>query len=253
MKNPIFLVSTGRTGTKFFSSFFSTYAVDVASYHTTRYTRFLNILGNMYRQKLISRSIMKAFWKRIKLLEIQSHELRYIECNPYYYNIIDIITEFFPEAKFICVTRFPKTFVLSHIKWERQRWKSIIANRLVPYWQPTSYLDQLKGFKHDYYQRVEFYSKVWARKNTAILEAAVRNDNAMTLKFEEIFHHANGVDAMVGLIKWLDIKLKVPITKEMVAAKINTSKETHKDIWDDHCTKIMDSFCLSLLRDLGYE
>ncbi len=253
MKNPIFLVSTGRTGTKFFSSFFSTYAVDVASYHTTRHTRLLNVLGNMHRQKLISRSIMKAFWKQIKFREIQSHELRYIECNPYYYNIIDIITEFFPEAKFIFVIRFPKTFVLSHIKWERQRWKSAIANRLIPYWQPTSYLDQLRGFKHDYYQRVEFYSKVWARKNAAIRENAVDNTNAMILKFEEIFHHTKGVDVMARLTKWLDIELKAPITKEMVTAKINTSKGTANDIWDDHCTKIMNRFCFSLLRDLGYE
>jgi len=253
MNNPIFLVSTGRTGTKFFSKFFSTYAVGVAPYHTTRYTRLLNVLGNMYRQKLISRSMIKVLWKRVKLREIQSHNLRYIECNPYYYNIIDIITDFFPEAKFIYIIRLPKAFIISHIKWEKQRLKSTIANRLVPFWQPISYMDQVKGFKNDYYQRVAFYSKVWARKNASILKAAKGNDNVFTLKFEQIFHPVTGVDVMERLIKWLGVAVKKPITQAVIATKINTANEENANSWDQHCTKTVNRYCRSLLKEIGYE
>lgn len=49
-KNPKFLVSTGRTG----------YGVDVTSYHTSDFTRLVNILGNIYYQKLVSRNFMKV-------------------------------------------------------------------------------------------------------------------------------------------------------------------------------------------------
>ena len=167
--------------------------------------------------------------------------------------MIDVIADFFPDAKFIFIIRFPKSFIISHIKWERQRWQSIIANRLVPFWQPTSYLDQVRGFRNNYYQRVEFYSKIWARKNEAILKAVVGNDNAITLRFEQVFHISTGVDVMANLVKWLDVALQKPITKEMITAKINMTKGFYADLWDNHCNKIVNKYCSSLLREIGHE
>ena len=251
MNNPIFLVSTGRTGTKFFSNFFSMYGIDVASYHTSSFTRALNVLGNMYWGKLVSRSMMKFLWQRLKFKRIKSHASRYIECNPYYYNMIDIILDCFPGAKFIFIIRTPKAFIVSHIKWERQRLKSMIANRLIPFWQPTSYLDQIIGFKNDYYQRVGFYSKIWARKNAAIMGAVSGKDNVITLFFEQLFHPETGVDVMSGLVRWLDVPLNKPITEDMITAKKNISKGVQTESWDDNCTKIMNSYCQPLLRKLG--
>ena len=253
MKNPIYLVSTGRTGTKYFSNFFSTYGIDVTSYHTSKFTRTVNVLGNMYRQKMLSRRMMKMLLKHIKFHSVQSHNSRYIECNPYYYNIIDIIDDFFPEAKFIFVVRSPKSFISSYIKMERQRWKSTIANRLIPFWQPTSYLDQIRGIGNNYYQRVEFFSKVWARKNTTIMKALSGRNNSISLRFEQVFNPATGVDVMKGLIKWLDIGLKKPITQEMIVTKKNATIEDNVNSWDGHCTTIMNRYCSSVLRDLGYE
>ena len=251
MNNPIFLISTGRTGTKFFSDFFSSYGIDVASYHTSSFTRVLNVLGNMYWRKLFSRSVMKFLWKRLKFKRIKSHGSRYIECNPYYYNMIDIILDFFPGAKFIFIVRSPKAFIVSHIKWERQRLKSMVANRLVPFWQPTSYLDQVKGFTNDYYQRVEFYSKIWARKNTAIMGAVSGKDNVITLFFEQLFHPETGVKVMSGLVRWLDVPLNKPISQDMITAKKNISKGVQTESWDDNCTRIMNSYCQPLVKKLG--
>ena len=250
MNSPIFFISTGRTGTKFFSNFFSTYAVGVDAYHTSRFTRVLNVLGNMYWHKLVSRSAMKKFWKLLKFNGIQSHRSRYLECNPYYYNMIDIVAEFFPDAKFVFIIRLPKSFIISHIKWERQRWQSIIANRLVPFWQPTSYLDQVRGLMNNYYQRVEFYSKIWARKNEAILMAVLGNDNATTLRFEQLFHPSMGVNVMANLVEWLEVAIRKPITREMIAAKINMTKGLYSDFWDNHCNKIVNRYCGSLLKQI---
>lgn len=253
MNNPIFFISTGRTGTKFFSNFFSDYAFDVASYHTSRFTRILNVLGNMYWKKILSRTTMKTLWKLFKYGEIESHRLRYLECNPYYYNMIDIVADFFPDAKFVFLIRFPRAFIISHIRWERQRWQSIIANRLVPFWQPTSYLDQVRGLRNNYYQRVEFYSKIWARKNKAILTAVLGNRNAIILKFEQVFHPSTGVDIMANLVKWLEVSLKKPVTTEMITTKINMTKGFNADLWDNTCNKIMHRYCQYLLKEFGYE
>ena len=252
MKNPIFLLSTGRTGTKYFSNFFSTYGVDVASYHTTSFTRLLNVLGNMYYYKLLSKNQMRTIWKRFKYQEIQAHDFTYIESNPYYYNMIDIISDVFPGAKFVFIVRLPKSFIISHIKWEKQRWQSMIANRLVPFWQPTSYLNQIRGFNNDYHQRVEFYSKIWVNKNTAILGNIAKNGNATVLKFEEVFHPLNGIQVMVRLVKWLNISLVQPITSEMITAKINKTNNVETNWWDNHCTEIVNEYCSSLMEEFEY-
>jgi len=244
------LLSTGRTGTKYFSTFFSTYGVNVVSYHTTRFTRLLNVLGNMYYYKLLSKDLMRTIWKQLKYREIETQYFRYIESNPYYYNMIDIISDFFPRAKFVFIVREPKSFIVSHIKWERQRWRSIIANRLIPFWQPTGYLSQIRGFNNNYHQRVEFYSKIWVNKNSAILQNIVNNDNAVVLKFEEVFHPLNGIQVLEKLVKWLNISLVQPITSKMITVKINRTKSTETNWWDKHCTEIVNQYCISLIKEI---
>jgi len=253
MKEPIFVLSTGRTGTKYFSTFFSKNCENVSSYHTTRYTRFLNVLGNMYKQNIVSGRVVKFIWKRLKYEEIHSHKSRYIECNPYYYNITKIIAQFFPDVKFVYIVRSPKSFIISHIKWENQRWQSIIANRLVPFWQPVPFLDQLKGFRHDYHQRVEFYSKVWVEKNEVILMDMKENDNSLLLKFEDIFDPQTGVDIIKSLVDWLDLELKKPINREIVTARINQTRNDGVDYWDGGCADSVNRICGRVMKELEYE
>ncbi|SPD74047.1 hypothetical protein PITCH_A2030191 [uncultured Desulfobacterium sp.] len=252
MKSPIFLVSTGRTGTKYFSRFFSTYGIDVASYHTTKFTRTLNILGNMYSRNLLSKGTMKTLWKVLKFHDIHKHSLRYIECNPYYYNLINIIADFFPNAKFVFIIRDPKSFIISHIKWEKQRWQSTVANSLVPFWQPTSYLDQVRGLRNNYYQRVDFYGKIWAKKNSSIIKAIKGKENTFFLRFEQVFHPDTGFEVMSRLVGWLDVALRKPISRDMLSTKINKTKGDKAYLWDNTCNRIMNRHCLPLLNQIKY-
>lgn len=253
MNNPIFLLSTGRTGTKFFSKFFSNYCQNISSYHTTSYTRFLNLLGNMYGMNLLSKNNVIFFWKKLKYDEIKSHASRYIECNPYYYNMLDVIMHFFPNAKFIIIVRAPKSFICSHIKWEKQRLKSFIANQLIPFWQPVSYLTQLKGITFNHYQRVEFYSRVWTKKNEALLKSIENKENAIMIKFENIFDPMTGIENIERLVEWAGISLKSPITNEVITKKLNVTKAPDIFLWDGHCDKIMNEFCGVLMKKMGYE
>lgn len=252
MNNPIFLVSTGRTGTKYFSDFFSKYASGLVSYHTSKYTRFLNIVSNIYARNLISKSLMEKIWKGLKFKKIQNTNLRYFESNPYYYNLIDIINSFFPKSKFVCIVRNPKTFILSHIRWETQRWQSTIANCLVPFWQPTSYRDQIMGLKRDYYQRVAFYARIWNRKNTAILRQALGKKNVTTIRFEDIFDQENGIYVLSKVSDWLNLNLVKPVTKDIITKKINTSKSYTQKQWDKDCYQIVKKYCSSLAIKTGY-
>jgi hypothetical protein len=251
--NPVFLVSTGRTGTKFFSRLFSRHASGVAAYHTSQFTRLINVLGNFYALHQGTRFLVKGLWKFLKFGKICSSPKRYIECNPYYYGIVDIILEMFPHSKIICVVRSPKTFVISHLRWEKQRWQSIIANRCVPFWQPTSYGNQLMGFRWDIYQRVSFYSEVWARKNETITRSLPGDGRSVILRFEDVFDPKNGAQLLNDLMEWLDIRISKPITPETIGTKMNRSGGTPAQWWDERCSSIMRQFCSSLMREYGYD
>lgn len=207
----------------------------------------------MYRKGLLSNEKLTVIWKHLKLKNIRSHTSRYIECNPYYYNIMDIIIHFFPNARFVFIVRSPKSFIISHIKWEKQRLKSYIANQFIPYWQPTSYLEQLKGFRNNYYQRVLFYSRIWFIKNKTILEALEKRGHSITLKFEDIFNLNTGIDILSNLVNELELSLKKPITNEIVDKKMNVTKGDGISLWDDRCDKIMKRYCGRLMKEFGYE
>lgn len=254
MNNPILLVSTGRTGTKYFSNFFADYGAEVASYHTTRYTRIINILANMYNRGYISLSLLAVIWKRLKLKFIESHQKRYIECNPYYYNLVVTINDYFPKAKFVIIVRHPKTFIKSYIQWEHQRWKSLLANRLLPFWQPVSYWEHLMGFTNNYHQRVKFYSTIWTIKNDFLIRTLAGKDNAIMLRFEDTFNPESGAQVLTDLMKWLEIPLTKPVDQSAVTTKVNVSGSWKKeDLWDDRCTEIMLHNCGELMQLLGYE
>ena len=252
MNNPIFLISTGRTGTKFFSQLFSIHCTDTISHHTSKFTRFLNVAGNATYFGVLPRKATAILWKLLKYNDSSTSPGRYIENNPYYYNYIPLICQLFTDAKIIWVVRHPKSFIQSHIQWERQRAQSRLANCLIPFWQPVAYIDQLRGMLDDDHQRVDFYSKTWQRKNQVILNHLQNTDRYVMIKFEEVFDPARGLDIVKNLLEWLELPVKNSLTKKMFEKKINSSQSLLCS-WDEICDRIMISHCGQLMQKLGYD
>jgi hypothetical protein len=253
MKSPVFLVSTGRTGTKFFAGLFAEHCTDVASYHTTKHTRLVNILGNMSVLGWVSRDALATIWRSLKYDFIKSHRQRYIECNPYYNALIDIIGECFPGARFVYVVRAARSCVISHMNWERQRVKSRIANRLVPFWQPMPYGEHLKGWLHNYHQRAEFYCKIWAQQNAVMWESVRRNDRAMMIKFEDVFDSDDGIELVTHMMNWLEMELRKPIRSATLRSRQNESTGSAGLKWDQECDRVLEANCAEVMGRLGYQ
>lgn len=246
------MISTGRTGTKYFSRFFREYIIDVASYHTTNYTRFINVVGNLYALKLLPPFFAGKIWKALKYDSIKSHRLRYIENNPHYYSLTNMISGYFPQAKYIYVVRSPKSYILSHFKKEDQHIKSKIANCLVPFWQPISYFEQVKGLFGDFYQRVEFYADIWNYKNNYLLSVSRENTQYMTIRFEDVFDPGKGPDILKQLADWLGLVPKRRIDSSVLLEKVNSSKADQKIFWDERCNKIVADKCMALMKIFQY-
>jgi len=252
MLPPIFLVSTGRTGTRFFSGFFQEYAEGVASHHTSDFTRLVNVVGNMRYLGLAPMPLVRLLWRALKVPVIRAEKRRYLECNPYYYNILDLVWESFPEARVVHVIRHPRTFVQSHIKWERQRWMSRIANQLVPFWGPVGYHEQLLGLGGNTQQRIRYYAKVWRHKNEAILRAIEGDPRAITYRFEDLFATDGGPVRLVELLTWLGLTLTRQVGDDALARRRNET--TSRPLaWDTACDDAIRLECAPLMEAFGYE
>lgn len=251
MKPPVFFISTGRTGTRYFARLFARYCTDSAAFHTSPFTRSINILGNMSQQGLLPGQVPGFAWKLIKYGKIRSSRRRYIECNPYYYWIVGTIRSLFPEARLVVIVRSPRSFILSHMRWERQRWKSLAANRLIPFWQPVSIMEQLSCIRGGHYGRVAFYSMVWARKNAVIIDQIAGHKYLKILKFEDLFRPSSGLRIISELMDWLEIRLSGPLDERMITTRVNVSEHAVIE-WDENCSRIVKSHCAELIDRFGY-
>lgn len=248
---PVFLISTGRTGTKYFSKLFQGYGENVVAFHTSKHTRLIHIANNMHYLGLAPQGLPKGLWQRFKVPVIMAAQGRYVECNPYYYYNIPHIWEAFPQAQIIFIIREPREFIRSHIRWERQRLMSRIANQLTPFWAPLPFWQQFAGISGNLYQRVNYYARIWVRKN-AVIKTAIKDDpRAITVRFEDIFANPKGVEKITELFDWLQLPLTKPIEQEIVEKRENI---THGNAikWDDRCEAIIIRECHGLMDEFGY-
>lgn len=253
MRAPVFLLSTGRTGTRFLAEFFSTYGADVASHHTTSGTRRLNVLSNLAVLGLAPRRFADAWLSRTSIPAIGAEPRRWVECNPFYFDSVPRLRDWFPDARFVLVTRHPKGFCQSHIRWERQRPQSRVANQLVPFWAPVGYHEQLLGLLGHYRQRVRYYAKVWSRRNATILRHLEADPDAITLRFEDVFEAPDGAQRLAELLSTLEIEPLAPVDAAVLGRRVNqTAASGSAELWDASCDALLRRHCGPLMERFGY-
>lgn len=250
---PVFLVSTGRTGTRSFARLFAEHGRDVTAHHTTSLTRPLNMLNNLAYLRLLPQGLADAWLKYVKAPSIRATPGRYVECNPYYFGNIPALRRLFPGTRFVFVTRHPRAFVVSHIRWERQRIASRIANQLLPFWGPVGYHEQLLGLRGDTGQRVRYYAKVWNRRNRVIAAATDGDRRARSLRFEDVFGAADGLERLRELFAWLDIPLQRELGPGALAHRLNRSAPELLADWEDRYDMVLQRECGAAMARFGYE
>ncbi|WP_200239809.1 sulfotransferase [Thiohalocapsa halophila] len=250
---PVFLVSTGRTGTRFLAEVFAKYGRAVASHHTTTFTRPLNILNNLVALGVLPRALPNAWADRLLIPRISTAQDRWIECNPYYAGSVALLRRRFPGAYFVMVVRHPQAFCNSHLRWERQRLASRIANQLIPAWAPISFHEQLLGLMQNENQRIRYYAKVWSTRNEIILNGLSDHRRSRILRFEDIFDRDMGGQAITNLFDWLRLPVvSYPINIAPGDKPNRTVSASHIE-WNDRRRQLIYRHCGSLMLRLGYE
>ncbi|MFW9773018.1 MAG: sulfotransferase domain-containing protein [Candidatus Thorarchaeota archaeon] len=282
---PRFIVSTGRTGTKFLVYLLNNLFNDIDVRHEPE----INFLKLRYRFEVGKISLENATQEFLKLrynLYNNVQEATYIESNPYLSTLIPIIKKIFSDYRIIHIVRdgrewlrsamsrgiqesfvfktsLPLVDVLRMIPintdWYRKLNLLRINNIMKDIWRIRAI-----DFKDDPYRdlwnhmsQLERFAWKWQKINRFIQEAIKDDNKAMIIHFEDLFkQNYSGIQKILDFFE-LDYSLDLKRSKldSLLSEKINKTRSFRLSHWKNWEPEQMHKFNLiagDLMRYYGY-
>jgi hypothetical protein len=228
--NYLFMLSTGRTGTKKLGEVFSRLpGKRVIAEHQIDVSRKINILSNLHLRGVPVRSLLfdtvHAFIQAPRECDL------YINTDP----LISLgLTRRIAEQYnmyLIHVVRHPLLFAQSFVNLQFSRFKSFMAHNFVPFWQPTVRpFEHLIHFYNPYYL-LDKYIGVWLLKNKFFHQIYGENEKYIPICFEKLFNPNQSRGVLNELLDRMDL-LPCEIDHSFFHRKSNIS--TAKFISNQH-------------------
>jgi len=134
MPSPVFILSTGRTGTQFFEDYFNQTS-DAMCRHEPWPSRRFKFLSNLYlNQKVSARRVSRIYQRSRKKLFRSLKGRKYIESSNFIFGCMDPLREHYGEVKIIHLVRHPLSYITSHLGKGFWRGHKRFFARFVPYW-----------------------------------------------------------------------------------------------------------------------
>lgn len=130
-----FILSTGRTGTQFFSSYLTESCHDILCLHEPKPSRRFKWYSNFYlNNQLSSEFIAKQYLKCRKKVIQRTDFSRYVESSNFMFGTIPAIEKVAPELSVIHLVREPLSYIRSHLN--KGFWSGIkgVTARNIPGW-----------------------------------------------------------------------------------------------------------------------
>ncbi|MGM0441608.1 MAG: sulfotransferase [Elusimicrobiota bacterium] len=234
-----FLVSTGRTGTKFLARFFNKYS-DTYALHEPR-PDFLKEGIDFARGKLKEDRLKKilsgnrqALFKKIKRLKSE----HYVESNNRLFSMLEPLKDIYPGARVVHIVRDGRDYVRSGMSraWYKK--------------QDTTYRLRADFFPKDpYYEKWDEMSRFqkicwrWQKKDGFIYRSLKNINNAITVKYEEIFNDDDfkGLHRIADYIE-MDKDSTEKLVRDQMENKINATREYEIPHWRDWGAKRIKEF-----------
>lgn len=199
----IFIVSTGRCGTKRIAEILHRYLPpDCTVIHQTKYSRLANVVGNLiYHFPAMGFLGDVLYSKILNSVSIKNHTL--VSVDPLSSMVIPESIVKSDYTFIIHVIRNPDEFALSMYRLSRSRIHSFIAHNFIPLWQPHLFpLQNIISRKIiDKYKFIHFV------KNNFFYERYSCNKNYMQVNMENIFKE----EILSGIISsCLGVKIYIP-------------------------------------------
>ncbi|HNR12656.1 MAG TPA: hypothetical protein PLG17_08570 [Thermodesulfobacteriota bacterium] len=187
MATIVFVLSTGRTGTKKLADYIVKHCdAQIAVDHQVGISQVMNMLANMRYagflpvQPLISHAVRR-------LIKSRSTGDCYINCDPLLSFCLPWVDFSGFDVRFLHIVRTDEDFARSMINWQFSRPKSFVAHNLVAFWQPGLWPLQhlMHGFDKQYL--LQTYKSIWRVKNDLFESTFKEHARYLKVEFKDLY------------------------------------------------------------------
>lgn len=246
-KRVIYIVSTGRTGTKFFADYFNKFS-DVKAVHEPSPSRILRMWTNARLEKRATASrMLKIFISKRRVLLNRVSEPIYIESNPFVVGFTDILPQAIDTPEIIHIVRDPRTYIKSALNHGNTHGVKKIMNSYLPYWYPN--ISKITHARHQLTEK-DVVAHYWTIINQFLEEAkkSIPTQNYHLFKYEDIFKNENSIKKISKIVGSKD-------KKNHKIKAVNKSKDrviTDWSDWSKEDCRSINKICGKLMKYYGY-
>ncbi len=239
-KPAIIITSTGRSGTKFFSSLFNEILYDCNSLHEPdifsvpldkgfdvflegtrekfaaagwKYLVIQKIIGNFSLVKLSDLRLkgllstdatIKKLFKQRKGFVKQNPSRTYLESSAAYYGLIDVLPEVFINHRVAYIARDGRDWVRSFLNWGEFYDKGRIRGLVAHTWPKAGEFPEDPFFeKWEYMNRFERLCWAWNKLNGYAISRISKNPNSRLFRFEDLFISRDRYSHLTEFVRFL--------------------------------------------------
>jgi len=252
VKSPVFFLSTGRCGTKWFSDLLS-YNKSLMVLHSPVPSLAIQskLAYNVFNNERVSESELNLlkeiyFAGREQFLRYSYKTgKRYIETNNYITFFAPILIELFPDAKFVHLFRHPGEFVRSGI---RRNYYTSANYDDIKRISPTS---KDRNNNWDSFSQLEKVSWLWNETNLFIENFKSKySENCFDFNFNNL-----SKESVISLLEFLNIDINGKIISKSLIRKSNIQKQgafPKYENWDENNKTDFLKICGKLAQKYNY-
>jgi len=251
MPKTAFILSSGRTGTKFLAEFLSANYPDILALHEPAPSYHLRMLSNARLAGSASRRLLISALRasRSGLARRRAGRV-YIESNPFLFGFVEVFGEVFDDPLIFHIVRDPREFTRSAINHGSATGVKRLASSVVPYWFPNV----SKLLKIDTpLTPVGVFAGQWRLVNEFLSGRGESLAGYHRFTFEDVFgaDHA-GLRRMCETLElpYPDAEARLSASEKVNAGKLSLMGQW--PTWTAEQRQELDRVCGDLMRAYGY-
>lgn len=239
----VFILSTGRTGTKFFAERLAAFEQIKAS-HEPSPSRVLRFWTNAYIRGEVTKIQMRDVFIKFRARLISRCNLQiYVESNNFMTGFSCILSDVLEDPKIIHIVRDPRTYITSAINKGADSGFKGFVNRYVPY-------AHLKADRSENYWQIKRSARYWQEVNTE-LDKLNNHNNYLCVRFEDLFKTDN--NTMKKIAEYIGIEFKSnTLSTQRKINKSHLSLHSSWGHWSDEEATIVSDICGDLMDKYNY-
>lgn len=253
-RNLIYILSTGRTGTNFIHNILTELVPELNITHQTRWSRLLNICGNLPIGKNKPR-LMTFLFNTLKSESFPKSTIDPLLSLPIFFSLKNRVI--YKNPKIIHLIRDPRDFVTSFMNWKNQDVKKMILHYIVPFWQPSPFFQNSYKFSSWInFSKFEHYCWIWNYKNNLFQKLNKYQENYILIRLEDLINPILTKTILSHIFEFLEIPFKdynsinsrsMPKVNKSIKGEFPKWKN-----WSSYEANILEKHCGSLMHQFGY-